>query len=121
MNDYLQEEINNAVKIICSLIDKCEKIQKKFSEGTSQHSLLKNRIKALYILKYLLINDETINSYTDLDLKKAVPPILSIQSKTEKAQRKYEEGSTQYKRFTSLIRAMTISNSLIETEILKRS
>lgn len=34
---------------------------------------------------------------------------------------KYEEGSTQYKRFTSLIRAMTISNSLIETEILKRS
>lgn len=44
MNDYLQEEINNAVKIICSSIDKCEKIQKKFSEGTSQHSLLKNRI-----------------------------------------------------------------------------
>jgi len=35
----------------------CEKIQPKFHEGTSQHTLLKNRIKALYISK-ALITDE---------------------------------------------------------------
>ncbi|HKM04882.1 MAG TPA: hypothetical protein VJZ04_09925 [Lachnospiraceae bacterium] len=67
----------------------------KFSEGTSQHSLLKNRIKALYISKALLAGDKTTN-YTSKELRDALPPIISIINKTTKAQSKYENGSSQF-------------------------
>ena len=49
MEKYSQNELDTTVRFISSTISKCEKMQLKFSEGTSQHSLLKNRIKALYI------------------------------------------------------------------------
>jgi hypothetical protein len=38
-----------ALRVVSSTISKCEKIQLKFANGTSQHTLLKNRIKAMYI------------------------------------------------------------------------
>lgn len=54
MKNYLQKELDAALQLISSTISKCEKMQLKFAEGTSQHSLLKNRIKALYISKALI-------------------------------------------------------------------
>jgi len=57
MDKYTKEELINALKPIISIISKCEKAQLKFTEGTSQHTLLKNRIKAMYVSK-ALIEDE---------------------------------------------------------------
>jgi len=54
MENYLQKELDAALQLICTTINNCEKMQLKFAEGTSQHSLLKNRIKALYISKALI-------------------------------------------------------------------
>ncbi|MDF2801269.1 MAG: hypothetical protein K0S61_1172, partial [Anaerocolumna sp.] len=51
MENYSQTELDAALQLIFSTISKCEKMQLKFAEGTSQYSLLKNRIKALYISK----------------------------------------------------------------------
>ncbi len=34
-------------RVLSSLLSKCEKVQVKFLEGTSQHTLPKNRIKAV--------------------------------------------------------------------------
>ncbi|QAT50922.1 hypothetical protein EQM14_14730 [Caproiciproducens sp. NJN-50] len=121
MEHYSQEELNAAVKLISSTISKCEKMQLKFAEGTSKHSLLKNRIKALYISKTLIENDGSLGMYSKQDLENALPPVLSIISKTEKAQTKYDEGTAQYKRFKPIIRAMYISNAFIESELLKRT
>lgn len=98
-----------------------EKIQLKFIEGTSQYSLLNNRIKALYISKALLEKDGSVSKYTLVELEKALPPVISIISKTEKAQIKYEAGTAQYKRFTPIIKAMYISKDYIKNEILKRT
>lgn len=120
MKDYSQEALDNALKVVSSSIVKCEKIQPKFKEGTSQFSLLRNRIKALKISKCLIENDESIQIYTREDLEKALPPVISIMHKTEKARSKYEEGSTQFKRFSPLIEAMYIAESLITNEISKR-
>lgn len=88
-------------------------MQLKFSEGTSQHSLLRNRIKALYISKALY---KTI-SYTSKELREALPPIVSIINKTTKAQSKYEKGSSQFNRFHKIIQAMLISKTFIESQI----
>lgn len=120
MKNYSQEELQNALKVISSTISKCEKIQPKFREGTSQFSLLRNRIKALKISKCLIENDGRIQVYTRDELEKALPPVISIINKTEKAQSKYDEGTTQFKRFSPIISAMYISKVAIEKEIAQR-
>lgn len=120
MKNYSQEELQNALKVVSSTISRCEKIQPKFKEGTSQFSLLRNRIKALKISKCLIEKDESMQIYTKDELEKALPPVISIINKTEKAQSKYDEGTTQFKQFSPIISAMYISKALIEKEIVQR-
>jgi hypothetical protein len=121
MENYSQKELDAALQLISSTINNCEKMQLKFAEGTSQYSLLKNRIKALYISKALIENDSNIGLYTKTDLVKALPPVLSIISKTEKAQIKFDKETIQYRRFSPIIRAMYISKDFIENEISNRT
>ena len=121
MEIYSQEELKDALVLVSSTIIKCEKMQLKFAEGTSQHSLLKNRIKALHISKSLLSNDGNIGTYTHADLGNALPPVISIINKTEKAKSKYDSGTTQHKRFMPIIKAMYISKTLIENEMSQRN
>lgn len=54
MNDYTREELTEALRAVNSIISKCEKAQEKFPEGNSHHTLLKNRLKAMYISKSLI-------------------------------------------------------------------
>lgn len=121
MKSYSQEELQKALKIISSTINNCEKIQPKFREGTSQFSLLRNRIKALKIAKCLVENNVGVQEYTDYDLEVALPPVISIINKTEKARSKYAEGSTQFKRLSPIIETMYLAKALITDEISKRS
>ena len=120
MSNYGEKDLSDALKIISSTISNCEKTQLKFAAGTSHHSLLKNRIKALYISQSLVMDDGSIRTYTQEELKKALPPVTSIISKTEKAQSKYERESTQYRRFEPIIKAMQISEALIKKELHKK-
>ena len=57
MEDYTKEDLEEALRAIDSTIRKCEKVQPKLKGGTSQHTLLKNRIKALYISKSLITEE----------------------------------------------------------------
>lgn len=54
MNDYTKEELQEALRAIESTISKCEKVQPKLKPGTSQHTLLVRRIKALQISSALI-------------------------------------------------------------------
>lgn len=121
METYSQKELDATLQLISSTINKCEKMQLKFAEGTSQHSLLKNRIKALYISKALIENDSNIGLYTQSDLEKALPPVLSMISKTKKAQIKYDKETAQYRRLAPIISTMNISKEFIENEISNRT
>ncbi len=51
---YTKEELTAALCAVTSIIHKCEKVQEKFPGGTSHHTLLKNRLKAMYISKALI-------------------------------------------------------------------
>ncbi len=115
--EYSKEQVEKAIAYLSSTIVDCEKMQIKFKEGTSHHSLLKNRIKSLSIAKSLLLEGAS-KSYTSKDLLEALPPIQSIIHKTTKAQSKYEMGSTQFKRFQHIIDSMMISQSSIESQII---
>ncbi|NMS88865.1 hypothetical protein HGQ85_02910 [Clostridioides difficile] len=120
MNDYTKEELMEALRVVSSSITNCEKIQPKFAEGTSQHSLLRNRIKALYISKSLIESEDSIAKHTKKELIEALPPVTSIISKCEKGQIKFSEGTSHHTRFKNIIKAMYISKSLIMDEISKR-
>nr|WP_315022516.1 hypothetical protein [uncultured Aminipila sp.] len=120
MDKYTREELEEALQILSSIISRCEKIQPKFVEGTSQHTLLKNRIKALYISKSLITDENVMDKYIKEELIEALRPVSSIISKCEKAQEKLAEGTSNGTRFKKMIKAMYISKSLITDEISKR-
>ena len=120
MNYHTKEELMEALRVVSSSIINCEKVQPKFAEGTSQHSLLRNRIKALHISKALIESEDIIDKYTKEELIEALPPITSIISKCEKGQKKFSEETSHHTRFKNIIEAMYISKSLIMYEISKR-
>lgn len=120
MEKYNKEELKEALEAIASAINESEKIHPKFPEGTSQHTLLKNRIKALYISKALVGDENIIEKYTKEELIKALPPVNSLMSKCEKAQQKFQEGTYHHTRLKKIINAMYISKELISEEISKR-
>lgn len=120
MEKYAREELEQALRVILTTISKCEKIWPKFAEDTSQHTLLKNRIKALYISKSLIKDEDIVETYTKEELIEALPPVSSIISKCEKAQLKFAEGTAHHTRLNNIIKAMYISKSLITDEISKR-
>lgn len=120
MDKYTREELEDALHIVSSTISKCENIQPKFVEGTSQHTLLKNRIKAMYISKSLITDVNVTDKYTEEELQEALRPVSSIISKCEKAQQKFPEGTSHHTRIINMIKAMYISKSLITDEISKR-
>lgn len=118
--EYTKEELHEALQVVSSTIGKCEKIQAKFTVGTAQHTLLKNRLKAMYISSALIMAEDSINEYTKEDLLAALSPISSIISKCEKAQLKFAKDSPNYNRFELIIKSMYISKSLLTNEINRR-
>ena len=116
-NKYTIKELGEALQIVSSTIDRCEKAQHKFVEYTPQYTLLTNRIKALYISKSLLNNENVMDRFTKEELMEALPPVSSIISKCEKAQKKFAEGTSHHTRLNNMIKAMYISKSFITQEI----
>jgi hypothetical protein len=120
MDKFTGEELADALSVIFSTISNCEKMQLKFAEGASSHTLLKNRIKALYISKSLISNENVMDIYTKEELIEALRPISSIISKCEKAVLKFAEDTSHHTRLKNIIKAMYVSKSLISDEISKR-
>lgn len=120
MEKYTREDMCETLKVVNSTISKCEKIQPKFLEGTSQHTLLLNRIKALYVSKTLITTKHGAEQYSKEELLDALKPITSIINKCESGQRKYVLEAIQYKRFQKIIDAMITCKILITDEIERR-
>jgi hypothetical protein len=51
---FTKHELEEALRAIASTIRKCEKVQPKLRRGTSSHTLLERRIKALQIAAALI-------------------------------------------------------------------
>lgn len=119
MGYFEKNELAEALQVVSSVINSCEKIQPRFAVGTSQHTLLKNRIKALHISKSLISN-ESIDYYAKEELIEALRPVSSIIAKSEKALLKSAGGTSNHTRLQRIIKAMCISKSLITEEINNR-
>jgi predicted molibdopterin-dependent oxidoreductase YjgC len=53
-DDFTRDDSQEALRAFASMISKTEKAQVKFSPGISQHTLQRNRLKALRIAEALL-------------------------------------------------------------------
>ncbi len=53
-NNFTQDDLQQALRALASMISRTEKSQAKFAPGTSQHSLQRNRLKALRIAETLI-------------------------------------------------------------------
>ena len=104
--------MNELLNLIDHTIELEEKFLPKFPIGTSQHSLLQNRIQALQTARNLISGD---GNPTREELEFALPRIESIIHKMSKAQDKYEPGSRNYKRFDPTVQAM----EQVQTAILQ--
>lgn len=100
-----------ACDLLRRTIINCEKIQPKFAIGTSQHTLLKNRIFALRVA--IAVLEGKRDAYPISDVKKALPPIESILHKTCKAQSKWAVDSRQYERYVPMIASMQLAQTAI--------
>lgn len=116
----MEQEQMDALKVVTSVIARCERALPKFVPGTSQHTLLKNRIQALKIGSALLGGGDAAKD-SDETLTVALEPLASIIRKCEKARSKYEPGSGQYNRYGGMIRAIELSRELIENKLHRRS
>lgn len=113
---YTEEDRAKAATEISSAITRCERMQPKFAEGTPQSSLLRNRLRALYLSK-ALIEGANAAAYSREELEAALPPVRSIHHKTSAAQGKYARGTVMFRRFEGLIRAMEIAEAYLEAAL----
>ena len=93
-----------------AIIAREEAFLTKFAPGTSQHSLLANRISALRTVCDLISGERTPSIE---ELQFALPRIDSLLHKTSVARDKYEPGSRNYKRFDPTVQLMEEAKALI--------
>ena len=95
-----------------------EKFLPKFPEGTSQHSLLRNRIQALQTARDL-ISRQREPSREELEF--ALSRIESIIHKMSKARDKYKPGTRNYRRFDPTVLAMEQARTAIVQALEERT
>lgn len=54
VDELTRDDLEEALRAIASTIRKCEKVEPKLARGSSQHTLLTRRIKALYVASALI-------------------------------------------------------------------
>lgn len=120
MPAYTKEDLEEALAAIAEAIARSEKAQEKFAPGVSQHTLLKNRIKALTIAYSLLERGlgkgDCVFDYTQADLKNALAPLASLISKSEKAQKKVLPGTWQHTMLGKMLKALYLASPLVTKE-----
>lgn len=111
-------ELEQSIKTLTTLIDRSTKAQLRLLPGSSQHTLLKNRIQALQLVKTLLMNKSNVRQlFTKEDLEAAHAPLLSLISKSEKAILNLRPDMWQYSLLAQNINVLRIGLPLLESAL----
>lgn len=114
MTKPIQTELEKTQKILEATRMNCERMVEKFPAGSSQHSLLLNRIYALNVTEKVLHPGKNVMEVSSADLARALPPLKSIIQKCKKGQEKHEKGNTTYQRLQGIINAMEMAVGEVE-------
>ncbi len=116
MDDFTKKDMGEALLAIASMISRTEKAKEKFAQGISQHTLQKNRLKALNIASSLVSKELAKGDamdYSKEELKQALAPLASLMSKSEKAQKKLAQGTWQHTMLGNNLKALNIASPLL--------
>ncbi len=117
MSNYTKTDMEEARLAIASMICRTEEAKAKFAQGTSQNTLLSNRLKALGIASACvgkeLEESNDIDFYGKEDFERALAPITSLISKSEKALSKVAQGTWQHTMLSSNLKALYIASPLL--------
>ena len=117
MNHFADKDMKDAMQSITSIIERGAKAQRNFAQGTAQYTLQANRIGALRIALSLIKNELLENGlkheFLKEDLEKAVAPMASLISKSEKAQKKLTPGTWQHTMLKNNLEALSIASQLL--------
>lgn len=121
MNGVTESEAKAALEAIASMMDRTRRAETKFAQGTSQHTLQRNRLQALHIAAALLEKSlgtgAAVDVYAQEDLQKALAPITSLISKSEKAQAKLTQGTWQHRMLDNNLKALRLALPLLEAAL----
>jgi len=116
MDNFTNEDLEEALLATASMISKTGAVKERFAPGTSQHTLQKNRLEAVNIASALISKELAVNDvldYTREDLGKALAPIASLAGKSEKAQNKLAPGTWQHTMLSNNLKALHIAATLL--------
>jgi len=117
MDGFTKTDMEEALRTIASMMERSEKAQEKFAQGTSQHTLQKNRRKALFVASSLiaaeLSGSGATDAFTKEELTKALAPIASLIRKSEKAREKLAQGTWQHTMLGDNLKALSIASPLL--------
>ncbi len=125
MDQYTENELEEALRAITSTLRKSEKALIKLQAGTGQHTMLERGIRAYTIAVDLIKTESESGSsqgayksqYTREELEGARQAITSFASRVEKALPKFEAGAPQHTLAVRRIKAFNIAVDLIEREL----
>lgn len=116
----MTEPTNNnnvlACKAIEDMLEKSKKAQAKFEPGTSQHTLLANRIHALNVSLTLLSREAeqtVMHRYSMHELQSAIAPLTSLIHKSEKARTHLQPDSWQHTMLTSNLKGLNLALEIL--------
>jgi len=120
MDKYTADEYQQALRPIASLISKSEKAQQKLADGTWQHRMLRDNVKALTQASALINRQLKPESPLAIDdLQESLPALKKMITKTEDAMAKCPSGTAQDTLLRNRLKALRIAayvlNESLET------
>ncbi len=114
MSKNPNNDLQEILRPIESLISKSEKAQQKLTPGSWQHSMVRDNLKALHIA-YSLINkeDNETSGFTCIDLQDALKTLDALISKVEKTQSRFLPGTSQYTLQRNRLKSLHIASETI--------
>lgn len=129
MCNFTEDEMQEALRPISSLMSKSKKAQQKLMPGTWQHTMLNDNIKALRYASVLISRwsdygdqperDDMARKPTQDDIQEYLRALAKMIDKTEKTQARFLPGTSQHTLQRNRLKALRIAEALIEAELDK--
>jgi rifampin ADP-ribosylating transferase len=116
--DYTEDDIQEALRPIDSLISKSEKAQQKLAPNTWQHAMLRDNLMALHLASALMRQEaEDTSGVTPGDLAEALRALDSMIARTEKTEATFSPGTSQHSLQRNRLKALRVARAVVRSEL----
>lgn len=113
MRIYAEEEL----RPLASLISKSEKAQQKVAEGTWQHRMLGENLRALRLASALLGQVSSAGPFAHEELVDAAHTLSALIAKVEQTQAQFAPGTAQHTLQRNRLRALRIAEERVRAAV----